>query len=168
MGAECGTLKAEKEEAIMAHFVYLRILLLHKWCVVRAGLRVGGIPLWRLIIHDWSKLLPDEWFSYVAWYAKQRNRSAADAAFVRHWHRNPHHWEHWTDAHRKRSSHVPMPETYVREMVADWMAASMAYGSTGWDITQWLHSKYSKMVFHPDTTPVLERVLAEQSISLPY
>ncbi len=34
---------------------YFILTLKHKWFVLLAGLRVRKIPLWRLIIHDWSK-----------------------------------------------------------------------------------------------------------------
>lgn len=48
-----------------AHFRYLSYVLRHKWFVLRAGLRVRA-PLWRLLIHDWSKFTPAEWGPYVA------------------------------------------------------------------------------------------------------
>ena len=46
------------------HWRYLVYLARHKWYVFMAGLRVG-VPLWRLVVHDWSKFLPSEWFGYV-------------------------------------------------------------------------------------------------------
>lgn len=49
----------------MSHLRYLRYVLAHKWFVFIAGLRTGA-PLWRLVIHDWSKLTPREWGAYVA------------------------------------------------------------------------------------------------------
>jgi len=48
-----------------AHLKYLSYVVRHKWFVFLAGLRVGGIPLWRLLIHDWSKFTPAEWRPYV-------------------------------------------------------------------------------------------------------
>lgn len=47
-----------------AHLLYLRYVLRHKWFVLVAGRRTGA-PLWRLLIHDWSKFLPSEWAPYV-------------------------------------------------------------------------------------------------------
>lgn len=49
---------------IGAHWRYLSYVVRHKWFVLRAGL-VTGAPFWRLLIHDWSKFLPVEWFPYV-------------------------------------------------------------------------------------------------------
>lgn len=48
-----------------AHLRYLSYVLRHKWFVLLAGLRVRA-PLWRLLIHDWSKFTPAEWGAYVA------------------------------------------------------------------------------------------------------
>ena len=47
-----------------AHALYLRYLLRHKWFVFQAG-RKTGAPLWRLILHDWSKFTPAEWAPYA-------------------------------------------------------------------------------------------------------
>jgi hypothetical protein len=52
------------------HFQYLSYVVRHKWFVLLAGLRTGA-PLWRLIIHDWSKFLPCEWFPYVNYFYGQ-------------------------------------------------------------------------------------------------
>jgi hypothetical protein len=49
---------------VKAHLHYLRYLVRHKWFVLQAGLKTGA-PLWRLLIHDWSKFLPVEWRAYV-------------------------------------------------------------------------------------------------------
>ena len=53
-----------------------------------------------------------------------------------------------------------MPETYVREMVADWMGASMAYTGKP-DIQEWLNQNHHKMLFHNETIPILRKVLGE-------
>jgi hypothetical protein len=47
-----------------AHAKYLSYVVRHKWFVFLAGLKTGA-PLWRLIIHDWSKFTPAEWGPYV-------------------------------------------------------------------------------------------------------
>jgi hypothetical protein len=45
------------------HWEYFRYLGRHKYFVFLAGLQTGA-PLWRLVIHDWSKFLPSEWLPY--------------------------------------------------------------------------------------------------------
>jgi hypothetical protein len=99
--------------------------------VFQAGRRLG-VPLWQFIVHDWQKFLPWE-----AWHYGRplRGDQSDPAAFARAWlhHQNtaPHHWEYWIP----RTGHsvvigrsmdsvpLPMPERFVREMVADWLGA---------------------------------------------
>lgn len=46
------------------HFAYLKYVLRHKYFVFREGLKLG-VPILSLILHDWDKFLPDEWFPYA-------------------------------------------------------------------------------------------------------
>jgi len=101
-----------------SHLQYLRYLIRHKWYVYLAGRKLGA-PLWRLIIHDWSKFLPSEWTPYVRrFYQKpvphpygnpvyngpsemQKRHWEADTAalfdkaWLLHQNRQPHHWQFW-------------------------------------------------------------------------
>jgi len=134
-----------------------------------AGLRVGGIPIWRLVIHDWSKFLPCEFgpyanFFYGEWtplVAEPRGpkdyavavetRNAFDGAWLHHQHLNPHHWQHWVL--REDSGAVKlleMPERLWREMVADWMGAGRAI--TGkWEAAQWYAKNRDIIQLAPQT-----------------
>lgn len=143
------------------HLRYASYVLRHKWFVFVAGLKVSA-PLWRLIIHDWSKLTPAEWGPYVrTFYDKPRARVGEfDAAWLHHQHANPHHWQHWLlqedDGGLKT---LRMPEPLVREMVADWMGAGRAI--TGkWEVESWYRANQSKIRLHPDTRHMVERLLA--------
>lgn len=135
---------------LKAHWGYLKYVLRHKWFVFVAG-RKTGAPLWRLLIHDWSKFTRAEWTPYVhSFYRKDLRGSPAvsdafDRAWLHHQHVNKHHWQHWLlqedDGDVKC---LPMPEKYIREMVADWMGAGRAI--TGkWDITEWYGKNYGKI-----------------------
>lgn len=117
---------------------YFLLTLKHKWFVLLAGLRLGGIPLWRLIIHDWSKLTPSELPAYNRQFFGDGTSPnfEFERAWLHHQNHNPHHWEYWISrtSHNKSGGGpgsgeqiLPMPETYVREMVADWLGASRAY-----------------------------------------
>ena len=53
------------------HKANAKYLLKHKWHVLRAGLKLN-VPLWRLVVHDWSKLTPIEWFAYTAYFFNKR------------------------------------------------------------------------------------------------
>ncbi len=122
------------------HWLYGKYLARHKWFVLQAG-RKTGAPLFCLLIHDWSKFLPNEWNAYATkFYGKkaadvgaghsinqvtqwdeekvepmplkvrelvmdsakwlERDYQARidlgfNTAWLKHIHRNPHHWQHW-------------------------------------------------------------------------
>lgn len=164
-----------QKSLLAAHCRYLRTVLRHKLFVLIAGRRTG-VPFWRLLVHDLSKFSRAEWSPYVRRFALGRGGAVdheADAdewrlAWNHHWHRNPHHWEHWlrfvpydgggTSTHY--IAEIPMPETYVREMVADWMGAGRAYTGT-WDAREWYAKNRSKIILHPDSRRLAERLMAE-------
>lgn len=123
------------------HLQYAGYVARHKWFVFVAGVKTGA-PIWRLLIHDWSKLSRAEWGPYVrSFYGKQGRtpevREAFNAAWLHHQHRNPHHWQHWLLREDSGDTRIlPMPPKLVREMVADWMGAGRAI--TGkWDVRSW-------------------------------
>jgi hypothetical protein len=166
-----------------AHLRYLRYIVAHKWFVFVAGLQTGA-PLWRLLIHDWSKFLPCEWFPYVEFFygPKMADRddyrrresnvlgypitkkpddveAAFDRAWLHHQHANPHHWQHWLlreDSGGTKT--LPMPEKVVREMVADWMGAGRAI--TGrWDVATWYAKNAHVIQLHPETRAKVEALI---------
>lgn len=202
-----------------AHLRYLSYVVRHKWFVLLAGLKTGA-PLWRLVIHDWSKFLPSEWFAYARYFygAEAEGAEAAfDRAWLLHQNRHPHHWQFWvlmedspsggkyalgtpnnvdysirtsecierdaeiwikgsydsrghfqyltanslvTDANRYRA--LPMPEHFIREMVADWMGAGRAI--TGrWEAREWYEKNKQKQVMHPTTRARVEALLPTNS-----
>jgi hypothetical protein len=151
---------------VKPHLRYASYVARHKWFVFRAGLKTKA-PLWRLVIHDWSKLTPAEWFPYVAsFYGKHGRtpevRAAFDGAWLHHQHRNPHHWQHWLlredDGDTKA---LRMPPKLVREMVADWMGAGRAI--TGrWEVASWYEANAHKMLLHPDVRLQVENLIANR------
>lgn len=150
-----------------AHLRYASYVARHKWFVFRAGLKTGA-PLWRLLIHDWSKLTPAEWTPYVhQFYAKDRKRKGAfERAWLHHQHRNPHHWQHWLDVKWDGTLRpLPMPEKLVREMVADWMGAGRAI--TGrWEVRDWYKANRDKIVLHASTRKLVDELVGLRSVSL--
>jgi hypothetical protein len=156
----------------------MRSLLEHKTNVVKAG-GLTGVPFGRLLLHDWSKFSPAEFGRYARWHhgdPELRDKREWAAAWQHHLHHNPHHPEFWllawhgnpdfyaVDGVGERVADniivLPMPETYVREMVADWLAASRTY--TGkWDIALWLNEHGPKMRLHDRTVGELWGVMCE-------
>lgn len=157
-----------------AHLLYGWYVIRHKWFVAVAGRKLG-VPLWRLIIHDASKLTPAEWGPYVRRFysgkagALDKTNDPDDFhhAWVHHWHHNAHHWEHWltfdgTGGYRP----LRMPTVLVREMVADWMGAGRAI--TGqWDIIPWYSTNSTRMTLHPDVRQGVEALLVDHRRALP-
>ena len=112
---------------------YLWSLVRHKWFVFRAGLKTKA-PLWRLVIHDWTKLLPWEFRHYNRqWYGDGQDAEGYARAWLHHQNHNPHHWEYWWSRDETHYTDLAkftcldMPEHFIREMVADWMGACRAY-----------------------------------------
>jgi len=149
---------------------YLAATLKHKWFVLRAGLRTGA-PIWRLLIHDWTKFLPSE----APHYGRRFYGGGGDAlgfayAWNHHSKANPHHWEYWIPVTSQKSSPVkageplPMPEWAVREMVADWLGAARAYeGSWPRDLDNWgwYRDNAATLRLHDETRALLGKVLDE-------
>jgi hypothetical protein len=187
------------------HLRYLWYVIRHKWFVFVAG-SLTRAPLWRLLIHDWSKFRPSEWFPYVANFygesvdsiahrdyqtrmarahydfegevhvsfhakllrheqelkerLKNKRRTAFDIAWLRHQHRNPHHWQHWVLREDSGATKVlQMPDHFVREMVADWMGAGRAI--TGkWEVEAWYEKNKHQILLHPVTRGRVEVLIA--------
>jgi hypothetical protein len=161
---------------LRAHLRYAWYLATHKYFVLVAGLRLG-VPLWRLLVHDLSKLTPAEWGPYVRrFYAgrgsqweKDQDERAFHVAWQHHYQRNPHHWEHWLDRPVAApvqfggavppATALPMPPVFVAEMVADWYGAGMAQGKP--DIRHWYAQHGAKMQLHPHTRVQVEALLEQ-------
>lgn len=170
---------------MIRHWRYLKYVLRHKWFVFRAGLDTGA-PLLRLVIHDWSKFLPSEWIPYAQWFygwkggswhrthpdhlsvsgkwKKEKYGAAFKRAWLRHIHRNAHHWDHWIlkDGEPSGPSDgfvaLEMPESLVREMVADWIGAGMAQGH-GNDLRPWYAANQNTMLLHPATRALVDELV---------
>lgn len=123
---------------------YAWLTLKHKWFVVIAGMKTKA-PLWRLIIHDWTKFLPSELPHYGRqFFGKKNNPAGWIRCWLHHQNSNPHHWEYWIsrsgirlDESTDDFDYIDMPEWAVREMLADYLAAGRAYEGKWPDIHNW-------------------------------
>ncbi len=137
------------------HRAYGRYVLRHKWFVLLECARLD-LPLWRALIHDWDKFLPDEWFAYAKtfWTEDGEAQYAPSDAFTRAWNlhqkRNKHHWQFWliTWDHGGTEA-LPMPDVFRREMLADWRGAGRALGKP--DTLAWYTANRDKMILHDET-----------------
>ena len=103
----------------MKNLKYLKYVIRHKWFVLLASRKIGG-SFWRALVHDMSKFRPDEWGPYVQYFYgtsveeqlalgayneptaaelvkefQKMVEPAFNLAWLKHQHRNPHHWQYW-------------------------------------------------------------------------
>lgn len=143
--------------AFARHRVHFNFILRHKWLVYREGRKLN-VPCWQLIRHDWSKFLPDEWFPAARTYSTPDGKPqyvlapGVDEARRAHRRRNRHHWQYWLyppDA--DNPTPLPMPDRFMREMVADWRGAALASGRTINDVNDWYAASRDEILLHPET-----------------
>lgn len=104
---------------------------------------------YNLWIHDLSKFSLQEAYGYAIHDFK--NPKATQSLFQRAWHhhklQNPHHPECWLSVERSGAiTPLPMPSIYVAEMIADWIGASISYGT---NFQEWLPKNLPQFLWHP-------------------
>ena len=122
---------------------YLKYVLTHKWHVARFCFKYG--LYWRGVKHDWSKFLPSEWRPYAHYFygdvdkeypseskyvrteLKDWRKIQFDRAWLKHQHRNDHHWQHHV-LREDSGATKALEMTYDQkcEMIADWCGAGIA------------------------------------------
>lgn len=151
---------------------YIWLTIKHKWFVFLGGLKTKA-PIWRLIVHDYSKFLPSEAPHYGRqFFGDQGDPEGFVVCWARHQNRNAHHWEYWIprtghnrcDPPFPDNEPVPMPDWAVREMVADWLGAGRAYNGKWPDMNDWSWLKQNypgNMRLHSETVRRIDAVLYE-------
>jgi len=131
---------------------FLKVVAQHKWFVFVVG-RNLGVSLWRLLIHDWSKLTPAEFNAYAQFFYGDRESVDFERCWVHHQNCNPHHPEYWVNRSEESGKSIPMPEWAVKEMVADWVGASRAYGGVWpqYAAWEWFQKSFDAKPLHSDT-----------------
>lgn len=149
----------------MRHWEYFKYVIRHKWFVFWAGLSLG-VPIWRLIIHDWDKFMPSMWGAYArCFYTIEGTKQyKPDDDFWRTWNghqkRNRHHWQYYVLIKDGGELELlPMLDADRREMLADWTGAGRALGKPF--IWRWYDENRDKIMIHPDTRQWLEAKLKE-------
>lgn len=127
---------------------------------------VYGMEIENLVrMHDMSKTKRDEYHAYDD-YFYGGNRSARvvrdfHKAWLKHIHRNPHHWQHWVLIHDDEPMEaLEMPPEYVYEMIADWWSFSFKSGNLR-EIFSWYEKHVPSMILHPKTKNLVEGILGQ-------
>lgn len=147
-------------------FDYLLYIIKHKWFVFLECCKLG-IP-WLGIIHDLSRLYPDEFLAYAASapYNKDNKPSGIARAFEYAWNnhqkRNKHHFEYWIhfDYHNHEMRLLPIPEKYMREMLADWRGAAKAKGTGA--ALDWYEANRDAIQLHAESQRFIETFLRSE------
>ena len=143
--------------AIVGYAKHAVVVMKHKWFVLVAGLR-AGVPLRRLLVHDFSKFSRSEWGPYARKFCGAGYPVPGEftAAWAHHLRVNDHHPEYWGGR--------PMPAVCVLEMVADWMAAARTYDGAWPRRTSypWLAVNWTRINLHADARSLALRILAER------
>lgn len=137
---------------VRAYCRFARVTLAHKWYVWQAG-RLLGVSKWRLLVHDFSKFSATEMRGYAKQFYGADNGGDFKAAWRHHYTTNSHHPEYWrvkSDAGVDGYVLGEMPADDIREMVADWFAASKAYDGawpTSFEAWKWWNSPGRQKTF---------------------
>ncbi len=115
--------------------------------------------------HDDSKIILDEYEPYDTYfYGKNKSYQVIqdfEYAWLRHIHRNPHHWQYWVlnhDDQNELESIMDMPENYILEMICDWWSFSWNSGNL-YKIFDWYEKNGSRMKLSDKTRKKVEFIL---------
>lgn len=116
-------------------------------------------------MHDMSKTKRDEYRAYDDYFygGNRSTRVVRDfhKAWLKHIHRNPHHWQHWVLIHDDEPMEaLEMPPEYIYEMIADWWSFSFKSGNLR-EIFSWYEKHNPGMILHPKTKNLVESILGQ-------
>jgi hypothetical protein len=164
------------------YFHYIRYLIRHKYYVGRECFKFG--LYWRGIIHDWTKVLPSEFFPYVeSFYGPKKEerelyirrekavlgyqitKSAEqvqedfDRAWLLHMRRNKHHFQFWVGImDRGTQFTVEIPKKYLIELYCDWVGAGLAITGKR-DVASYYEKMKECTILHPNSRAFLEELI---------
>lgn len=123
-------------------------------------------------LHDASKSEPDEYEAYDAYfYGNNKSYKVVqefNKAWLKHIHRNPHHWQHWVlinDNPDEGEIVLDMPYNYILEMICDWMSFSWAKGNLR-EIFDWYKGRYYYIKLSDKTRATVDNILRKIQLRL--
>jgi len=138
------------------NLAYLYYVLLHKYYVYLAG-RALGLGWKQLLLHDVSKFRADEWGPYSRRFYDENGRARVldsspewRMAWFLHQRRNPHHHQFWVVANPELERYQ-MPQSFVKEMVADWAGAGRVKTGSWEGLWDWSVENMPEMQLHAGT-----------------
>lgn len=154
---------------MIKYFRYVYYVLRHKYYVAIECLRRGLFL--QAITHDLSKFRLSEIRSYAEYFYGNSSggvkkgdhegtpiQEAFDLSWLKHQHRNPHHWQHWILQEDSGGVKImEMPDKYMKEMVCDWIGCGKALGFP--DTKGWYEKNKDQMRLHVNTRTKVENLL---------
>lgn len=154
-------------QSIVNHFIYH--LFPHKAVVFYYCLKFAWrfqclILIWRGLIHDWQKFVPLEaiYYSYTFGkvYAEDELTATMKEGFTRAWHHHlrfgPHHWQHWL---MHKADPIQMPNSYVYEMICDWISMGIITRKDKLEFITWYNTNKDTILLHPETRKLVESII---------
>lgn len=144
------------------YFSYLKYILEHK---LNVGIECFKIGLYlHAFTHDLSKFLPSEFIPYARFFHetdRTKNYKQTDETnqnFQKGWclhqKRNKHHWNYWVSVTRRNEIvPVPMPEKYVKQMIADWRGMSRKFKGSA---KEYYDKNKKNFILHDETVKLIE------------
>ena len=116
--------------------------------------------------HDTSKMRADEFDAYDAYFYGPKGKSFEvvqefNYAWLRHIHRNPHHWQHWVlinDDPNEGEKILDMPDEYIIEMICDWWSFSWKQNNLD-EIFKWYNERKDYIKLSKATRTKVEGLL---------
>ena len=142
--------------------------MLHKWYVLKVGLKLG-IPIVTLILHDLSKFSRLEFTQYAKTFYYENGGNTFnpsdqfDEAWLHHQKVNKHHHQAWVLLSDEGTlTPLPIPYPYVHEMVTDWLVMEMMIPDS-LSASDFYLQKCKSMCIHPTSRYLIELLLFNYS-----
>ncbi|MCR4662167.1 MAG: DUF5662 family protein [Clostridia bacterium] len=150
---------------------HLKTVLHHKKEVFKICKKLG--IFWQGLVHDTSKFSYAEFSKGVKYFTDghqspnngEKKEKGYSSSWLHHKGRNKHHFEYWIEFGAFETNYIKpakMPLKYVKEMLADRIAATKTYLKNDYTETSPLEyylSKDESVFMHPDTSKLLEKCL---------
>jgi len=143
---------------------YTKYVLKHKYYVFVYGRKID-LSLWRILTHDMSKFSLKEFIPYAKTFYDENGKNqyketlAFNIAWLHHQKKNKHHHQYWVLQCDDGNVHaLPMPETYVKEMIADWASAGKVIAGKD-NAKEWYVNNKDKMNLNIGITILIEKYL---------
>lgn len=132
--------------------------------LINSGLTLEVLEHQILVAHDSSRTRLDEYPAYnrhfFAGLPIGNTKDEFNLAWLKHIHRNPHHWEHWVIPREdtELTWAYEIPKNYVLEMLCDWWSSSWRNYEAD-HIVEWWDRHKDRMILHPKTQELIHETI---------